>query len=213
MSTFPLLARRLRRDISGVAVVEFAYSLPVFILLMIAGTETANYTIARLRVSQLALQIADNAARMGTGTQFQAKIVNESDINDIFIGAQKQSGKLDMLTNGRIILSDIQEDGSNYTIKWQRCYGNKVHASAFGNVDDISSTGFGPAGRKVKVAQAGGATMFVEVYYDYKPLLVHAAAPSGPMTEVASMAVRDRRDLSGGNKGVYNNPAVTASSC
>ena len=203
------LPPRLARDRSGVAMVEFAYVLPVFMLLMLAGTETANYTVTRMRVSQLALQIADNAARMGTGTQFQAKTVNESDINDILVGAQKQSGKLDIQTNGRIILSDLEADGSNYTIKWQRCYGNKAHASAFGTAGQTGLAGIGPASRQVTIAQTGGATMFVEVYYDYKPLLVHAAAPSGPITEVASMAVRDRRDLT----QVYNTSGAAVASC
>lgn len=209
MNAMLTLPRRLGRDRSGVAMVEFAYTLPIFVLLMLAGTETANYTITRMRVSQLALQIADNAARMGTGTQFQAKTINESDINDIFVGAQKQGGKLDLLTNGRIILSDLEADGTNYTIKWQRCYGAKAHASAYGTQGQTGLAGIGPATRQITIAQPGGATMFVEVYYDYKPLLVHAAAPGGPITEVAGMAVRDRRDLS----QVYNTNGASVAAC
>ena len=70
--------------------------------------------------------------------------------------------------------------------------------------------GIGPAARQVTVALTGGATMFVEVYYVYKPLLLNIIAPSGPITEVASMAVRDRRDLS----QVYNpSPQAAVAGC
>ena len=52
--------------------------------------------------------------------------------------------------------------------------------------------------------------MFVEVYYEYKPLIgLGTRAPSTTMVEIASMAVRDRRDLT----QIYNTEAATVSSC
>ena len=212
MTSRETMIDRLRADAGGVAMIEFAFGLPLFLLLMMGGAETANYAITRMRVSQLALQIADNAARMGTGTQYQAKTINESDINDIFVGAQLQSGSLDLQSNGRIILSDLEaaSSGSGYTIKWQRCYGAQTaHASSYGTAGQTGMAGIGPASRQVTVAQTGGATMFVEVYYTYKPLITGYVAPAGPVVEVASMAVRDRRDLS----QVYNSPAAPVASC
>ena len=212
MNTFNSL-HRLRADVGGVALIEFAYGLPIFLLLMMGGAETANYAITRMRVSQLALQVADNAARMGTGTLYQAKTVNESDINDVFVGAQLQSGKLNMQTNGRMILSDLETDpngnGSTYTIKWQRCYGAQTHSSSYGTAGQTGLAGIGPNSRKVTVAQTGGATMFVEVYYTYKPLITGWVTPAGPITEIASMAVRDRRDLS----QVYNSNNAPVANC
>ena len=55
--------------------------------------------------------------------------------------------------------------------------------------------------------------MFVEVYYEYTPLVKSSLAPSSNMTEIASMMVRDRRDTTGGTNGVYQVSGVTASSC
>ena len=63
--------------------------------------------------------------------------------------------------------------------------------------------------------------MFVEVYYDYKPLIgLGTLAPSTTFTEIASMAVRDRRDFSDDStttdlhpNGVYKVAGVTASTC
>jgi hypothetical protein len=51
--------------------------------------------------------------------------------------------------------------------------------------------------------------MFVEVTFTYTPLVLASLAPSTTMTEVASMAVRDRRDLT----QIYNNEGATVSTC
>lgn len=210
--------RRLRADNSGLALLEFAFTLPVLVVLAMTGAELTNYVTVRMRMSQIALQVADNAARMGTSVAYGAKTVSESDINDVFIGSQLQSTGLDIGTNGRIILSDVEPTAANattYKIGWQRCYGNQTsHASTYGTVASgpTPGPGMGPTGSQV-TAMNGSATMFVEVYYKYQPLLKASWAPSYTMTEVASMAVRDNRDLTGGNNGVYPVNGVTASTC
>jgi hypothetical protein len=62
--------------------------------------------------------------------------------------------------------------------------------------------------------------MFVEVAYDYKPLIKTSLSPSSEIKEFASMMVRDRRetidDTATTNlhpKGVYKVTGVTASTC
>ena len=131
------LAQRLHRDTSGLALLEFAFILPVVMTMSLTGAEMTNYITAKMRISQLALQAADDAGRMGSGTQLQAKQISETDINDLFIGAQYQSGELDLQANGRVILSDLEpvaspNTTSKYKIVWQRCYGTKTaHLSSY----------------------------------------------------------------------------------
>lgn len=217
------LAARLRGDTSGVALLEFALTLPILLLLSLTGAELTNYITTKMRISQIALHLADNAARIGSGSQLSLKTISESDINDLFTGAQMQSGELDLNTNGRIILSSVEPDPSNsgkYKIVWQRCKGLKTsHLSTYGVAGNNNLTGVGPTGRKT-TAPAGGVAMFVEVYYVYTPLVKSSLAPSPDMTEIASMMVRDRRDTSDDSattnlhpKGVYKVTGVTASTC
>lgn len=189
--------RRLLRATRGVALLEFALGLPVFLLMALAGAELCNYITVKMRVSQIALQVADNASRMGEGSLLSAKTVSEADISDVFIGANMQSAALNLLQNGHIILSDLEVDPNNsakYKIMWQRCYGNASHASQYGNVGDANLSGIGPANYQV-TTQADNATMFVEVYLPYKPLISGTLVPTTTFDEVASMSVRDRRDL------------------
>ena len=206
--------RRLAQDSSALALIEFAFVLPIIVLLGMTGSEFVNYETTKMRLSQIALQIADNAARMGEGTVAGPKTISETDINDVFTGAKLQSGSLNIQANAKIILSDLEIDSANsnanttkYIIKWQRCYGSKVHASNFGiapkeanNPNSITPSnynnlnGIGPANQQV-TTQSGNATMFVEVYYVYKPLFSSKILPTTTFDETASMAVRDQRDL------------------
>ncbi|MBA2936208.1 pilus assembly protein [Sphingomonas sp. CGMCC 1.13654] len=203
---------RFRRADRGLALLEFALALPVFLLMALTGAELCNYITVRMRVSQLALQMADNAARMGEGSQLSAKTVSETDINDVFIGGNMQGGALNLRNTGRVILSDLEADPNHagkYKIMWQRCYGSGTHASKFGTAGTDNLTGIGPAGSQV-TTQTDNATMFVEIYLPYKPLLtLGTMIPSTTFDEFASMSVRDRRDLT----QIYNNEKATASSC
>lgn len=214
-------ARRLRNDRSGLALMEFAFSLPILLTMILGGAEITNYVVVRMRVSQLALQIADNAARMGAGTMLEKKQVKETDIHDVFAGANLQSGALQLRTRGRVILSDLEPQANpntnnTYRIRWQRCYGAQARASdpRVGGVRQNIAGGIGPAGH-LTIAQDNNATMFVEVYYRYQPLVLGPFAPNmgTEIVEFASMSVRDRRDLTGGSNGVYPVAGVTAATC
>jgi Flp pilus assembly protein TadG len=207
-------ARRLNRDRRGVALMEFAVMLPALVLLCLGGMELANFITTKMRISQIALQIADNAARIGSGTPLAAKTISENDVNDLFVGAQTASGKLNLRDNGRVVLSDLEPQASpnpanKYKIAWQRCYGTQVHPSTYGNAGATNLAGMGPPGRLV-TAQDDNATIFVEVFYVYKPIVGLTWTPATDMVEIASMAVRDRRDLP---KGLTNDEKVTPSAC
>jgi len=215
-------ARLLGRDASGLALLEFAFSLPVLLTLSLTGAELTNYVVTRMRLSQVALHIADNAARIGSGSQLEAKKIDEAQINDLLTGADLQAGELGLFTNGRVILSSLEpvespNTNDRYVIRWQRCKGAKTSwGSSYGTAGTTPIPGgIGPSGRKV-TAPDYGVTMFVEVRYQYKPLIKTALSPSVEMKEIASMMVRDRRDTSSGTghpNGVYAVAGVTPSTC
>ncbi|MFM9828141.1 MAG: TadE/TadG family type IV pilus assembly protein [Sphingomonas sp.] len=220
--------RSLRDDRSGAALMEFAFTLPVLLIMIATGAEMTNYITTRMRVSQLATRLADDAARMGNGSLLAAKTITEADINDLFIGANLQSGELALTTQGRVILSDLEpvanpNTTNRYKIVWQRCYGGKTsYTPSYGRSGDTNLVGMGPTGRQI-TAQSDNATMFVEVYYEYRPLIaIGNLASITNFTEISSMAVRDRRDLSDDSalgaaathpNGIYKVPGVTASTC
>jgi hypothetical protein len=191
--------RQLRRDRSGVALTEFALSLPLLLTAGLWGTEMANLAIVHMRVNQLAIHIADNAARIGDTSTLENRKIYESDINDLLLGSNLQAGNLNFYDHGRAIISSLEvNDAGNQYIHWQRCKGLKAWPSSYGNAGDgavTSLSGMGPAGNQV-TAPPGGAVIFVEVAYDYQPRVSARFVSSAPITAIATFVVRDSRDLS-----------------
>lgn len=195
---------RLRGDTSAVALIEFAYGLPVFLTLVMSGAELANYVTTKMRVSQVALHLADHAARMGTGSLLAAKQVSEANVGDVLTGAGLQAGELDLYTNGRVVMTNIEpvanpNTTNRFKATWQRCRGAADYPSnTYATAGQTNMTGIGPAGRQVG-SPNGNATIFVEVHYNYQPLVAAVALDPAllEITEIASMTVRERRDLVG----------------
>ena len=210
---------RLWRDRSGLALVEFAYTLPILLVLGMAGLEMSNLAIVNLRVSQAAMHIADNGSRIGDRDGLAAQKIYESDINDIFLGVDIQAGaQTDLFENGRVIISSLEQnsDGGQW-IHRQRCMGKLNVQSAYGGEGTgASGTGFdgmGVTGKELK-ASSGQSVIFVEIIYDYQPVIGNDYAmrfvTSSRLTSTSAFNVRGTRDLS----GLYQtSPAAPVRSC
>ena len=202
LRTAPLraLLRRLARDRSGLAMIEMAYAAPFLMLLGLGGVEVANYAIIHMRVSQLAVSLADNASRAKQEVVSGVPRMREVDVNEAFTAAIVQAGQLDVAANGRLILSslEVNDEGGKW-IHWQRCFGEAPYASSYGEQGDGAEgtelAGMGPAGRQVQ-AETGYAIMFAEVSYEYQPIMLGDFIEDRRISKVAAMFVRDNRDLS-----------------
>jgi len=208
------LLRRLVRDRSGLAMVEMAYAAPFLMLLGLGGVEIANYAIIHMRVSQLAVSLADNASRAKQEVVSGVPRMREVDVNEAFTASVLQSGSLDVGEHGRLILSslEVNAEGGQW-IHWQRCFGEAPYSSSYGEQGDGAAgtdlTGMGPAGRQVQ-AETGYAIMFAEVSYDYQPIMLGDFIDDRRITKTAAMFVRDNRDLS----QLYNPaPGATVNDC
>lgn len=224
----------LRRDDRGVAMTEFALVLPLLLLVGLVGAEVANFAIANLRVSQIAMTTADNAGRVRDA-------ISEYDVNELFIGAKLMGEGIKFAEHGRIILSSIEprtdapkttsvNTGSgtvempNQWIRWQRCYGMKQSSSSYGmprnaagtaitdgkevdgsttKTDQVKSvptngasntpTGMGPPSNQIG-AGSGTAVMFVEVVYDYQPIIATSFLGNRTIRYTSAFNVRQRND-------------------
>lgn len=207
--------RHLLADTGAVALTEFAVVAPVFLALGMLGLDTANYVITHMRISQVALQVADNAARVGELDVLVARKVYESDINDVMTGAVHYAGGLDIAANGRIILSSLERnaDGGQW-IHWQRCFGAKDHTSTYGQTGDGATgtafTGMGEPGDEI-TASSGDAVMFVEVAYDYQSIAPFSAYDGEEIVYTGSFVVRDPRDLTGVHQKSVPAPVASCS--
>lgn len=192
--------RRLSRDNSAVALVEFAFAAPLVLGMGMLGTETAYFSITHMQISQIAMQVADNASRVGD-SQLAAQVVTEDDINSVLVGAEKLGARNGIFDNGRVIITSLQQntDGGQW-IAWQRCRGAKNKPSEYGlEGTGASGTDFAGMGDSTNpiTASFGTAVIFVEVYYDYQPITPFEFFGDTELVYEAAFNIRDVRDLSG----------------
>ena len=239
----PVLVRRPRRALlrelggcnSGLALTEFAFSLPILLALSLYGFETANLAIAHLRVSNIATITADSAARVRDS-------IDEANVVELMTGAKMTGNSIRFAENGRIFLTDIERhtDGRQW-IRWQRCDGALNVASSYGpdfrpkrangaviadgteiyqsnrtTLSDASQrsdptystlTAVGPAGRQISAA-SGTAVMVVEVVYNYQPIVSERLFGPIQIRYESAYSVRQRSDQSLRNAG-----RITPRSC
>jgi Flp pilus assembly protein TadG len=223
--------RSLGRDRSGLAMMEFAFTFPIVMAMGGYGTELSFLALTNLRVSQYALNLADNASRVGASAGAGVSQLREADINDVLQGTRKEGEGIKLTTNGRVTLSSLentQQTGDTARVQrihWQRCIGlmnGTGYDSSYGttlpadgttsngsNKGTAAPTGMGDPGRKVMAMQDSGV-MFVEVNYRYKPLFGSMFVDQEIVHYTASFMVRDNRDFS----RVYNpTPTATLSTC
>lgn len=194
----------------GVALIEAAFAFPVLLLMILGGLELTQMAMTHMRLSQIAISVADNAGRVRTG-------IDESNIREVFSGANLIGKSISFEENGRIVLSSLEPNGKSgadegQTINWQRCFGNRDVVSRYGvqgdGADDASlADGLG-GGNKIQAAE-NTAVMFVEVTYNYTPL-VSGIPGWGPQVirYESAFNVRERT-----NQDITNVQNLTASTC
>jgi Flp pilus assembly protein TadG len=212
---FGRLRQKLSGDRSGVAFVEFAFTAPIVLSMGMLGTETAYFVITHMQVSQVAMQVADNASRVGEQDVLTSRRVFESDINESFVGAEKLGETFGIFERGRVIISSLQRnaDGGQW-IAWQRCRGAKQHVSSYGT-EGTGATGtrfkgMGEPGNLITAAP-GTAVIFVEISYDYEALTPFDMYDTNEITYTAAFNIRDSRNLTGLFQRDPNNPSPVAS--
>jgi len=204
-------AARLRANSSGLALTEFALSVPVLLTLGLFGLETANFAMAHLRISNIAMLTADNAARVRDS-------IDEADVIELFTGAKMTGTSIAFPQNGRIVLSSIEPNtagsGGSSTgqwIRWQRCDGVRNFSSAYGaqgtGQNNASLQSVGPATSPIS-ASSGTAVMVVEVSYIYQPIIPNSFLSGREIRYESAFNVRQRT-----NQAITNSASATARTC
>ena len=226
-SRFRRLVKALRRSERGLALTEFAMSLPVLLTLGLVGMEVSNLMIAHLKISNIAMMTADNASRVRDA-------IDEGDIYQLFLGANQAGASIDFAQHGRIILYSVEPTptGGFQWIRWQRCTGSKVIAPTYGRPRTAAGaeikngteetapssptafttlphrmTAIGPAGNQI-AAQSGTAVMFAEVFYDYQPIMAKDYLGAHRIHYSSAFNVRQRT-----NQVLTNLGGITRATC
>jgi len=189
------LAELARAD-DGVALIEFAFVAPILLLLIVSALELANFGLAHLRVSQIAMTVADNAGREAIG-------IDEANVYEVFAGAEVIGDPIDFEAKGRVILSSLEHNNRNGSdagqfVRWQRCFGDLQAAPSYavegdGQFDGSLADGLGAGSHRI-ASQRGTAVMFVEAVYDYTPLIASDLVAPSQIRYESAFNVRGREN-------------------
>ena len=209
--------QELRRDVSGLALVEFGLSLPFLTLATMGGIESANLALVNLRVSQAAMQVADNAARVRDR-------IDETDVNDLLTGAKLAGEGIDLVGKGRIVLASVEDNSATVAtndqlVTWQRCKG-VYNPGTTPTSEGAVITGGVANGTSTISPTPTNPIIFVEVYYNYTPmfpLLEGVLFQPRVIRYRSAFAIRDRTNqamqnsngLSGTARATCNNYNAT----
>lgn len=206
MMAWPRL-RPLGCDRRGAAMLEFALALPILLPIGLYAIELCNFGIQQLRLSQATQTLSDNISRVGVDTNAAMQQLREVDINEVVAGLRFQTRSLALTTHGRVTISSLERKDGRQWIHWQRCVGKKSGAgydSSFGREGDGGTSGsafrgMGDPARPVTAPENAGV-IFVEINYDYQPLVSSYFLGDRKMRQTAAFIVRDNRDLPAGVK-------------
>jgi hypothetical protein len=192
--------------------------------------------MAHLRVSNIAMVTADNAARI-------RDVIDEADVTDLLTGAKETGASMNFAQNGRIILTDLEPTptGGNQWVRWQRCDGalNYTNANTAWRPRTQSGTAItngtemylsdrttttpaasasSPAATptfasmgtapSTIAAQSGSAVMVVEVVYNYQPIIPNSFLTGRQIRYTSAFNVRQRVDQT-----LRNEARITPKSC
>jgi hypothetical protein len=179
--------------------------------MLLGGLELTNLMLTHLRISQIALTVADNAGRVRTG-------IDESNIYEVFAGADLIGQDLDFANRGKVVLSSLEPNGlsgvnAGQRINWQRCFGALAVAPRYGrqgagSSDGALAAGMGPAGNRITAASST-AVMFVEVSYGYEPVILESLrSVVGTIRYESAFNVRERT-----NQSITNTQGLAVRTC
>jgi Flp pilus assembly protein TadG len=165
-----LLPPRLRRfvagdkflkDERGVTAIEFALVLPVVLLILLGCFEVPRFVLICQRIARTSSGVADLVAQAD-------EPITANQMNDIFTAAKIMMQPYDIVANGRIYVSSINNpSGNGVTLTWQKNNGGTVStASKLGLAGSNPST-------KIPATLVPGSNEEVlasEVYFNYTPV-------------------------------------------
>jgi Flp pilus assembly protein TadG len=149
------------KDERGVTAIEFALVLPVVLLILLGCFEVPRFVLICQRIARTSSGVADLVAQAD-------EPITANQMNDIFTAAKIMMQPYDIVANGRIYVSSINNpSGNGVTLTWQKNNGGTVSTAS-----KLGLAGSNPSS-KIPATLVPGSNEEVlasEVYFNYTPV-------------------------------------------
>ena len=177
-SLLAIVLRRIGRCDKGIAMVEFAMCLPIFMIMLAGVIEMSRYIWIHHKIIRLTSEISDLV------TQSPSMSVTEMDV--LFSAADYIIKPFDLQTNGVIIVSSVSGTGEDPPkVNWRQCGAGNLSAAGVVGVEGADANV--PNGLVVDPLDN---IIIAEVYYDYEPLIFDTVIDSKQLSRIAIYSPR-----------------------
>jgi hypothetical protein len=153
------LRDRTRR---GIAAVEFALTLPIWITLLLGTADGTYCLLVNERVDRIAYSVADIV------TQYQ--IITIANLQDILLAASQLMSPIPFGSNGTVIVSSVFQPSTGApVIEWQYSGGGTLSKSSL-----IGTTGGAANLPNGLTLNSNDNVIVAEVFYKFSPLFIKA---------------------------------------
>lgn len=152
------LLHRLRRDRRGAVLIEFAFAVPILVLILIGCYEATRYVFIHQKLDRIATAMANLVAR--------ADGISSAQIDDLFDAAQQLAEPYDLAANGRLVVSSVyRPEDDDARLAWQWTSPGPLSVTSHIGVDGGVATL--PTGL---IVRTGENVIVAEVWFRYHPL-------------------------------------------
>lgn len=156
------MLRAWKRDQRGIALTEFALSLPMFVTLIYGVTDVTRFILISQKTEKLAHTVAQVTAQSAT--------ITRATLDQVFAAASDIMTPYTVGSNGHIFVTSIYRapGNANATVNWRYDGGGTLTAaSALGTVNGAPNL---PSGFTLSEREN---VIVAEVYYRFSPLLTN----------------------------------------
>lgn len=148
----------------GVAAVEFALTLPLWITLFMGMTDGCYFLLANEKVDRIAYSVTDIV------TQYQ--VITIANLNDILLAAGQLMSPMNFGANGVVIVTSVFQPATGAPIvEWQYSGGGTLTKTS--RIGTTGGTATLPGGLTLN---PNDNVIISEVYYNFTPLFINASA-------------------------------------
>ncbi len=161
ISALQKVQARSKRFQRGVAAVEFALSLPIWLTLMLGTWDGAYAMLVNEKTDRIAYSVTDIVS------QYQK--ITLANLNDIILAAGQLMQPFPFATNGRVIVTSVYKPaGQAAYICWQYSGGGTLTQTS-----RIGTTGGAPSLPNGLMLNDNDNIIISEVFYNFTPIFVN----------------------------------------
>jgi len=144
----------------GVAAVEFALTMPIWIALLLGSTDGAYCLLVNERCDRVAYSVTDIV------TQYQT--ITKANLNDILLAAGQIMSPFPFSSQGVVVVSSVYQPATGAPIiEWQYAGGGSLAKTS-----QIGTTGGAASLPNGLTLNSGDNVIISEVYYNFTPLFL-----------------------------------------